>query len=143
MNTLVRSTLIKTSLSSSKRITVIGKSNGVTYDKSKSICKDICGNLYFPSTLKDDAEIESLLNDHFLNGGKLLGWHFIRIVKTQNIWKDPDDKENLTFTNWAEGSPDADDKYHVCDRALMDYQGEWLDTPDTLDISTEFFFELS
>ena len=35
----------------------------LTYDESKSLCKSICSDIYFPSTLKENNELRLLLDD--------------------------------------------------------------------------------
>ena len=32
------------------------------YEKAKSVCENICDRLYFPSTLKKNDKVESVLN---------------------------------------------------------------------------------
>ena len=65
---------------------------------------------------------------------QLIGWFFIRLSdeETEGIWKDPDGKENLTFTNWDE---DRSDYRHVADHVIMNYDGKWYDTTETFDAS--------
>ena len=111
--------------------------------------------------MEDDEAIDSLLLTHnritfMINnetenylGPQILGWHWIRIsdTETEGIWKDPEDKENLTFTNWEEGSPripGRNESSHWYNHAVMNYFGKWYDTIGTADFSdTEVLCELS
>ena len=101
----------------------------------------MCGDLYFPSTLNDDMEIESILNDHHYETGNLVGWHWIRISnkEMEGIWKDPDNKENLTFTNWMNGYPRPGTSRH---HAVLTYTGDWFDTFSTMDFTDSLLCEL-
>ena len=65
----------------------------------------------------------------------LIGWFFIRLSdeESEGIWRDPDGKENLTFTNWEE-RPNG--RYRdVSDHAIMDYDGKWRDSTETYEAS--------
>ena len=81
-------------------------------------------------------EIKSLLSHHFI------GYFFIRLSdeETEGIWKDPDGKEILVFTNWAE-HPNGTYR-HVSHHAIMDFDGNWLDTPQSFD-ANEVLCELT
>ena len=46
--------IIKTVLSTSKKIVLLKPSEGKSFYHAKSICESICGNLYFPSTLMEN-----------------------------------------------------------------------------------------
>ena len=102
----------------------------------------MCGDLYFPSTLKDDLEIYSLFGQHWDETGNIIGWHWIRISDegTEGIWKDPENKENLTFTNWAEGSPK---NISMNDHAVINYHGKWVNTYGPACVASEVLCELS
>ena len=52
-------------LTSSKTIILVDVSHEVmntpTYEDAKRTCENICGSLYFPSTLKENNEVDSFL----------------------------------------------------------------------------------
>ena len=91
-------------LNSSKDIIVVDEIVDSTYEKAKSVCENICGRLYFPSTLKEIDEIESVLNRCRVKGrcrddiGDI--WLRMTYNETVGTWYDPDNKEDLTFLNF-------------------------------------------
>ena len=96
--------IVKQRLNSSKDIIVVDEIVDNTYEKAKSVCEHICGRLYFPSTLNEIDEIESVLNRCRVNRrcrddiGDI--WLRLTYNETVGTWYDPDNKENLTFLNF-------------------------------------------
>ena len=115
-------------LNSSKDIIVVDEiddfeiDNHNTYENAKSVCENICGRLYFPSTLKENDEVKSVLNRRCIDDD---GRFWLRLAFNQTwanqvptrsynetkpsrtwydhmvgTWYDPDKKENLTFLNF-------------------------------------------
>ena len=88
-----------------------------------------------PPTLEDDLKIDSIYDHYNYKTRDWIGWHWIRLSDegTDGIWKDPDDKENLTFTNWREHRPIH---YSSKSHAVMLYGGKWYDLHPTYRAST-------
>ena len=64
----------------------------------------------------------------------LVGRFRIRFLrKKEGVWKDPDNKEVLTFTNWAQGQPDnyRDNENY----GMFWYSGKWNDAPAAYSVS--------
>ena len=120
-------------LNSSKNIIVLGEINDKTYDKAQMVCKDICGDLYFPSSQKENDEVESVL-DGRRGYSHDIGWVWLRIHYDQSDgkWKDPDNKENLTFTNFEDRWV-WEDKHE--DHAVMSSWGKWLVRKESCDFN--------
>ena len=86
--------------------------NRNTYENAKSVCENICGRLYFPSTLKENDEVNSVLNRECLNRRTCRNRSvWLRLTYDETIssstwynhmvgWYDPDNKEDLTFLNF-------------------------------------------
>ena len=113
--------VVQKRLSSSKNIIVVDQINNNTYDEAKIVCKDICGDLYFPSSQKENDEVESVLDGHERRWD--IGYVWIRIYYDQSDgkWKDPENKENLTFTNVVTyGKQNAGDNH-----AILNLSGYW------------------
>ena len=91
-------------LNSSKEIIVVDEIDSNTYEKAKSVCENICGRLYFPSTLKENNEVESFLNRWRGNRYRWFDFENVWLRMTYNetvgTWYDPDNKEDLTFLNF-------------------------------------------
>ena len=68
------------------------------------ICESICGAMYFPSTLTESKEIATIMKNHQKTD---IYWVWIRLSDQveEGVWKDPDNKEILTFTNWYLSEP--------------------------------------
>ena len=114
-------------LNSSKEIIVVAAIDDNTYEKAKSVCEDICGRLYFPSTLKENDEVESVLVHHLKNYGYNTNNVWLRMTynETAETWYDPDNKEDLTFLNFDESDKILDLIFAKQHYAKMDYDGQW------------------
>ena len=117
-------------LNSSKDIIVVAKICKNTYKKAKSVCENICGRVYLPSTLKENDEVELVFLRHLNNFGLGL-WLRMTYDETAGTWYDPDNKEDLTFLNfdqfdqfqdWTKNLNCESTKEH---HAVMAYDGEW------------------
>ena len=49
--------IIKTTLSTSKNIIMLKPDSAKTFDEATSLCKTICGRIYFPSSLAENNEV--------------------------------------------------------------------------------------
>ena len=56
--------IIKTVLSTSKKIVLLKSSEGKFFYHAKSICESICGNLYFPSTLMENNVVHFIAKEN-------------------------------------------------------------------------------
>ena len=79
--------------------------------------------MYFPSTLTENNEVLAILQKNGSN------WIWIRI-SDEGTWKDPDNKEVLTFTNWDSGQPDNNGGSQSWGYLRSD-DGKWGDDGDT------------
>ena len=75
------------------------------------------------------------MNDINSESNLLVGWFFLRLSdeETEGIWKDPDGKENLTFSNWQEHPNDT--HHYLLDHAIMSYDGKWREIHETFDLA--------
>ena len=94
--------IIKTVLSTSKKIVLLKPSEKKSFYHAKSMCESICGNLYFPSTLVENNVVRFIARE---NGAQDI-WLRLSDHEEEGIWKDPDNKETLTFTDWHDNQPD-------------------------------------
>ena len=115
--------ITKNRLSTGKNVILIEPNEGKTWKEAKNICELICGDLYFPSTLAENNELLAIMKKN--NFGRI----FIRISDEENegTWKDPDNKEVLTFNNWWKTQPDGGRRQNF---GLMYYDGKWGDCSD-------------
>ena len=115
-------------LSTKKRVILIEPDEGKTWRYANNICNLICGAMYFPSTRIEMNEVVALMQNHGVRYGI---WLRISDEKREGHWKDPDNKEELTFTNWysSGGQPNnAGGKEHW---GWMVSDGDWYDGSDT------------
>lgn len=83
-------------LSTTKRVILIKPDDFKTWKQAYNICKSICGSMYFPSTRIEMNEVVALMKNHGVSWGI---WLRISDEEKEGHWKDPDNKEELTFTN--------------------------------------------
>ena len=85
--------IAKKVLSTKKSVILIDSDK--TWREAYNICKSICGAMYFPSTRIENKEVAALVEKHGAS------WIWLRISdeEREGHWKDPDNKESLTFTN--------------------------------------------
>ena len=50
--------------STSKNILVLDTESAPSFNDAKRACESLCGRLYFPSTLKENEELEDFLDDY-------------------------------------------------------------------------------
>lgn len=116
---------------------------GKTFFEAESLCKSICGRIYFPSTLAENNEVFNIarkvpsFNDmiEYFYGDI---WLRLSDPESEGIWLDPENRENLTFTNWNHAVPNlsildsfltprvASGQHHVC---FYGKYGKWKDAP--------------
>ena len=136
-------------LDSSKDIIVVAEIDDITYEKAKSVCENICGRLYLPSTLKENDEVESVLVGHLKSYGNV--WLRMTYNETVRTWYDPDNKEDLTFLNFHPYDEIRDctvnrncvtenTKEH---HAVMYHNGEWWSRAGDNKYSDYVFCELT
>ena len=138
-------------LNSSKDIIVVDEIDDHTYETAKSVCENICGRLYFPSTLKDNFEVYSILDR--VNGRYKSGYIWLRMTYNETVetWYDPDNKEDLTFLKFH-----PNDKIYDCTgkwyceeggakehHAVMDNNGKWWSREGDKKYSEYVFCELT
>ena len=112
-------------LSTKKSLILIEQAN--TWRQAYNTCKSICGSLYFPSTRIEYNEVSALIKNH---GGYYSGtWLRISDREIEGHWKDPDNKESFTFTDWVWYEPNnyGGDQHW----GYMRYDGYWGDESDT------------
>ena len=126
-------------LTTSKDIILVREEDDLVYDDAKSICEHICGNIYFPSSLEENDETETALDDGYVSTF-FSDPVWIRIVydKTVGNWTDPDNIEKLTFDNFGYGE-DATYRGHV----IMRGYGRWDTKFGTHSLSEYALCELS
>ena len=73
-------------LNSSKDIIVVDGIDENTYETAKTICEDTCGRLYLPSTLKENYEVQSVLNRLRVNIGRYIGYVWLMDGLQRNRW---------------------------------------------------------
>ena len=121
-----------------------------TYETAKSVCENICGRLYFPSTLKDNFEVYSILDR--VNGRYKSGYIWLRMTYNETVetWYDPDNKEDLTFLKFhpSDEIRDCTDDDEYCGitkehHAVMGHNGEWWSRSGNNKYSEYVFCELA
>ena len=120
-------------LNSSKDIIVVDGIDENTYETAKTICEDTCGRLYLPSTLKENYEVQSVLNRLRVNIGRYIGYVWLRMAYNETVgtWYDPDNKEDLTFLKFhpSDEIRDCTGKSYCGNtkehHAVLDHNGKW------------------
>ena len=115
--------IIQTILSTSKKIVLLKPPERKSFFKAKSVCESICGNLYFPSTLIESLVVRNIARDHGAPDYDI--WLRISDAEEEGVWKDPDDKEVLNFTNWSPSQPD--NAHGQENYGIYWYAGKWND----------------
>ena len=98
-------TVITTKVLWTMKKIILLQSNGTnSFGKAKGTCESICGAMYFPSSLAEIKEVAQIMKNHAKTDNF---WIWIRLSdqEKEGEWKDPDNKEILTFTNWSSGHP--------------------------------------
>ena len=143
-------------LDSSKDVIVVAEIEDNTYEKAKSVCEDICGRLFLPSTLKEN---ESLRNRCDVIGycgitDRGIGNVWLRMTYNETVgtWYDPDNKKDLTFLKFHRIDEIRDCSVTCCNRycgdakehhAVMDHNGEWWSRAGNNEYSEYVFCELT
>ena len=116
--------ITKTVLSTSKNIIMLKQGDRKTFHKAESLCKSICGSIYFPSSLAENNEVIDIAR----KGGSGDIWIRLTDEEAEGIWKDPENRDYLTFNNWEEGQPNNyDNEQHHA--AFTGDLGKWNDSP--------------
>ena len=123
--------IIKTVLSTSKKIVLLRPSAKKSFYHAKSICESICGNLYFPSTLVENNIVRFIAKDNGAPDHNI--WLRLSDHEEEGVWKDPDNKDALTFTNWSEPQPD---NFNGIEHfGIFSYAGMWNDAREAHGVS--------
>ena len=113
-------------LSTKKNVIVLKPAGGKTWKQAKSICESICGALYFPSNLTENQEVNAIIKKSEIDNTI---WIRISDNGSEGIWKDPDNKEILTFTYWDSNQPNNNNgEQHW---GMMRMNGKWNDESDS------------
>ena len=119
--------LAKTVVSTSKKIVLLKPDSGKTFYGAGSLCKSICGSLYFPSTLAENNEVFAIASRAKLDTDDV--WLRLSDEEKEGVWKDPENRETLTFQNWERGQPNnVKGRQH---HANFKAPGKWNDFPAT------------
>ena len=95
--------IAKTVLLTSKNIIMLKPDSHKTFYEAERLCKSICGRIYFPSTLAENNEVFQIGRKGGSNYGDI--WLRLSDEKTEGVWKDPENREILTFENWDKNQP--------------------------------------
>ena len=142
-------------LNSSKYFIVVDEIDYNTYEKAKSVCEKICGRLYLPSTLKENDEVQSVLDRP--DGGIYpynIEYVWLRMTYNETVgtWYDPDNKKDLTFLKFHPYDEFRDCSATCCNQycgdakehhAVMDHNGEWWSRAGNNEYSEYVFCELT
>ena len=106
--------------------------------EAQKLCESICGNIYYPSTLDENLEVEHVLDDGVGFGHWFTDDVWIRIVfnRTEHKWKDAGNIETNIEYYFRNGDTD---KGHVS----MDGLGKWESRSWTESLSEYILCELS
>lgn len=117
----------KAVLSTSKKVIMLKPDESKTFNEAQSICKNICGKIYFPSTLAENNAVNEIARKNGAVGTDI--WLRLSDAETEGIWKDVENREKLTFTNWEEGQPNnhGGDQHYACFQQIT---GTWGDLSD-------------
>ena len=131
--------LMKTILSTSKNTIMLKPDSAKSFDEAKSLCKSICGRIYFPSSLAEDNEVFQIARKAGSSEEDI--WLRLSDKEFEGIWKDPENGETLTFMNWMKGQPNNFDnnQHHAC---FQGNSGEWNDVSATSTTNPHVICEL-
>ena len=116
-------------LSTKKNLILLKTHQRNSFDQAKGICELISGFMYFPSSLAEIKEVAKIMKNHQKADNY---WIWIRLSdqETEGIWKDPDNKEILTFTNWSSGEPNNRSGRQHWGFMWSNWGGRWGDLSD-------------
>ena len=115
--------LKKTLVSTSKRVLLVKpessgtKVNGL-FSAANRLCGNMCGRLYFPSTLSEIKEIKRFARHNQWSEWWI--WLRLRYDKRYWTWRDADKLKIIKFTNWGKDEPKSGTEY-----AAMTSDGKW------------------
>ena len=114
------------------------------YNDAQNVCADICGRIYFPSTLEENIAVKNVLNEELgPTSGSPDGYFYddvwIRIVYNTTIgdWTDPDDEKTLTFQNFFY-QRDKKPRYKEALHVRMDSLGDWMSRSGTRHLFSKY-----
>ena len=116
-------------LSTKKNLILLKTHQRNSFDQAKGICELISGFMYFPSSLAEIKTVAKIMKNHQKADNY---WIWIRLSdqETEGIWKDPDNKEILTFTNWSSGEPNNRGGRQHWGFMWSNWGGRWGDLSD-------------
>ena len=116
--------LMKTILSTSKNTIMLKPDSAKSFDEAKSLCKSICGRIYFPSSLAENNEVFKIARKTESKSEDI--WLRLSDKESEGIWKDPENRDTLTFMNWEKGQPNnyENNQHHAW---FSGNSGEWND----------------
>ena len=80
----------------------MNEKHDLDYDEAQDVCKNVCGNLYFPSTQEENNEVENVLDNiasykSFDNWGNF--WIRLSYNETEGKWEDADNKGGFPWSS--------------------------------------------
>ena len=118
--------ITKTVLSTSKNIIMLKPDSKKSFDQAEKLCKIICGRVYFPSSLAENNEVFDIARK---SGSEYQDiWLRLTDEEYEGIWKDPENRDYLTFNKWEKGQPNNvnSEQHHV---VFEGNSGAWGDVP--------------
>ena len=98
-----------------------------TFHEAESLCKNICGIIYFPSSLAENNKVFDIAG----KGGSQDQDIWLRLTDegAEGIWKDPENRDYLSFMNWQKEQPNnSGGQHHAC---FIGSSGQWNDAADS------------
>ena len=115
----------KAVLSTSKNVIMLKPDSQKNFHGAESLCKSICGRIYFPSSLAENNEVFEIAHKRGSQNEDI--WLRLSDEDTEGIWKDAENEETLTFKNWQNGQPNNADRNGQHHAYFLADSGEWGD----------------
>ena len=126
--------------STSKDIILIKEDDDQQYSDAEDVCKDICGRIYFPSTLDENLDVEQVLDDG-VSGPYFSDDVWIRMFYNETVGDltDPDNNELVTFRYLDHG----DSSFSWRKNVRMNAIGRWAPRSGTHPLDEYVLCELT